>query len=326
MMTMLAESMWRDIGLGETDMPTVLVVDDSAVDRRIVRGLLERAGDFSVVDAADGQEALELVEGSVPDVVVTDLQMPRLDGFELVEALKENFPSVPVVLITAKGSEDIAARALQRGAASYVPKACLASDLVPTVSRVVTATREDRLHTRLMNHMHRCDLGFSLVNDLTLIQSAVSLFQQMLRCLPLSDEIERLRVGIAIEEALKNAFYHGSLEIGGMQPRPRREEYARIAAERVYATPFRNRRIHVRAEISRERAVFIIRDEGPGFDYSQLPAAGTLADHDQSTARGLSLMRTIMDEVRYHDAGNEVTLVKNAVQHAPGGGDEPLDD
>jgi anti-sigma regulatory factor (Ser/Thr protein kinase) len=154
----------------------------------------------------------------------------------------------------------------------------------------------------------------------------VSLFQQMLRCLPLSDEIERLRVGIAIEEALKNAFYHGSLEIGGMQPRPRREEYARIAAERVYATPFRNRRIHVRAEISRERAVFIIRDEGPGFDYSQLPAAGTLADHDQSTARGLSLMRTIMDEVRYHDAGNEVTLVKNAVQHAPGGGDEPLDD
>jgi CheY-like chemotaxis protein/anti-sigma regulatory factor (Ser/Thr protein kinase) len=318
MMTMLVESAWRDIGLREKDMPTVMVVDDSAVDRRIVRGLLERAGDFDVIDAADGEDALEKVQQRVPDVIVTDLQMPRLDGFELVDALKEDYPSVPVVLITAKGSEDIAARALQRGAASYVPKACLASDLVPTVSRVLTATREDRLHTRLMNHMNRCDLGFTLVNDLPLIQSAVSLFQQMLRCLPLADEIERLRVGIAIEEALKNAYYHGNLEIGSIRPRPKREEYSRIAAERVYATPYRNRRIHVRAEISRERALFIIRDEGPGFDFSRLPTAGALADHDESTSRGVSLMRTIMDEVSYHDTGNEVSLVKYAVRHEPG--------
>jgi len=71
----------------------------------------------------------------------------------------------------------------------------------------------------------------------------------------------------------------------------------------------------VRTEISRERAVFIIRDEGPGFDFSGLPSAGALADHDESTSRGVSLMRTIMDEVRYYDAGNEVSLVKYAVRH-----------
>lgn len=295
-------------------MSSVLVVDDSAVDRRIVRGLLERAGDFAVTEAVDGEDALVKLAERAPDVVITDLIMPRRDGFGLVAAIKDDYPSVPVVLITGRGSEDVAARALQHGAASYVPKAALADDLVPTVARVLSASREDRTHARLMHYVNHSRLDFSLRNDLALIHSAVNLLQLMLRCLPLHDEIERLRVGIAVEEALKNAYLHGNLEIGGGEPRPRRDEYLALAQSRVYEAPFRDRRIQLSCDISREQATFRIRDEGPGFDPQPWLHAGALSDQNESAVRGISLMRTIMDEVRYNPDGNEVTLVKRAVQ------------
>jgi CheY-like chemotaxis protein/anti-sigma regulatory factor (Ser/Thr protein kinase) len=299
-------------------MSTVLVVDDSAVDRRLVCGLLERAGEFDVIEAVDGDDALLKIAEALPDVVVTDLIMPRRDGFGLVTAIKEEHPWIPVILITGRGSEEIAARALQHGAASYVAKVSLADDLVPTILRVLNASREDRTHARLLHHMGRCELEFSLRNDIALIGSAVNLLQVMLRCLPLGDEIERLRVGIAVEEALKNAYLHGNLGIGGTDPRPRRDEFAQLAAQRIYVQPYRDRRIRLECDITRDRARFVVRDEGEGFDVSAWLQEGALSDQDESAARGISLMRTIMDEVHYNDRGNEVTLVKHAIMPQTG--------
>src|SRR5690349_13770360 len=103
-------------------MPTVLVVDDSPIDRRLAGGLLENHFACDVQFAADGKEALQQIERVAPDLVLTDLQMPEMNGLELVAAVKRDYPFVPVVLMTAQGSEDLAAEALRRGAASYVPK------------------------------------------------------------------------------------------------------------------------------------------------------------------------------------------------------------
>ena len=100
-------------------MTSVLIVDDSAIDRRLAGALLAKRG-YDVAYAADGREALERCEQVRPDVVVTDLQMPQMTGLELVEALRSRFPSLPVVLMTAHGSEQIAMMALNAGAAIYV--------------------------------------------------------------------------------------------------------------------------------------------------------------------------------------------------------------
>lgn len=291
-------------------MPTVLVVDDSEVDRRLVGGLLERQGSCGVVYACDGRAALKMFETSVPDLVLTDLQMPEMDGLELVAAIKGDYPLTPVVLMTAQGSEEIASEALRRGAASYVPKKKLAEDLIETVERVLAAAREDRTHSRLMHHLTDCDSQFVVGNDLTLIRALVSYLQQLLRCMPLGDETERLRAGIAIEEALKNAYYHGSLEVKTGVGWPQRKAIEQIARERLSEEPYCRRKIHVRAHVTRDQAEFTIRDEGPGFDTSQLPDASNPESHGKAAGRGVILMRTIMDEVRFNSSGNEVTLVK----------------
>src|SRR5262249_30992870 len=145
---------------------------------------------------------------------------------------------------------------------------------------------------------------------------------QLLRCVPLGDETERLRVGIAIEEALKNAYYHGSLEVATGAGWPQRKAVEQIARERLFEEPYRNRRIYVQTRVSRSEARFVIRDEGPGFNAAQLPDPAEAESHSKTSGRGIILMRTIMDEVHYNADGNEVTLVKRP----PVVADEPLDE
>ena len=110
-------------------MATILVVDDSPVDRHLAGKLLEKHAGLTVAYATDGRDALTVMERSAPDLVLTDLQMPEMNGLELVEEIRIHYPTVPVILMTAHGSEEIAIQALRVGAASYVPKRNLAKDL-----------------------------------------------------------------------------------------------------------------------------------------------------------------------------------------------------
>jgi CheY-like chemotaxis protein/anti-sigma regulatory factor (Ser/Thr protein kinase) len=301
----------------EVPVPSIIVVDDSAVDRRLAGSLLEQHLQCSVRYAGDGKEALRLIAAGLPDLMLADMQMPEMDGLELVAAVKRDYPFVPVILMTAQGSEDIAARALRVGAASYVPKRHLARDLLPTVQRILAGSREDRGHSGLMHYLEAGEEAFVLPNDLALVKALVDYTQEKLRCLPLADETERLRVGLALEEALTNAYYHGNLEVGAGSGPANREAYEQRAAQRLEEAPYRDRRIRATLRVSRQEAVFVVRDEGPGFNVERLASVASLPDADRAAGRGIILMHATMDEVRYNAAGNEVTLVKRGVSQAP---------
>ena len=101
----------------------ILVVDDSLVERVLVEGLLRKDPTYQVQLAANGRVALEVLEKESPDLVVTDLVMPEMDGLELVRTMRNRYPTIPVILMTAYGDESTAVEALESGAASYVPKA-----------------------------------------------------------------------------------------------------------------------------------------------------------------------------------------------------------
>src|SRR4051812_30694973 len=123
---------------------TLLIVDDSAMDRLLTSSLVENLGGWNVLTANNGTEALAVLEREKPDLVLTDLLMPEMDGLELVQAVRTQHPLVPVILMTGHGSEDIAIKALRAGAASYVPKKSLARDLEDTLSQVMMASKVDR--------------------------------------------------------------------------------------------------------------------------------------------------------------------------------------
>ena len=141
----------------------ILLVDDSATDRRLIEGLLKKSLHFEVDTAADGLKALESLKAKVPDVVVTDMQMPNMDGMQLVENVRKLYPLVPVVLITAAGSEELASEALKRGAAGYVPKARCGELLNETLDHVLELTRK-KVPAVVRRHLPR-HLDSSLVTS-----------------------------------------------------------------------------------------------------------------------------------------------------------------
>lgn len=300
-------------------MPTVLIVDDSKVDRMIAAGLLAKRPNLAVVHAGDGKEALIQLEVDQPDIVLTDLQMPEMNGLELVEAVRKRYPLIPVILMTAQGSEEIAVQALQLGASSYVPKKHLAQDLLPTVERILTAVSAERNTSRLMNRMLRSDYEFVLENDASLIPSAVGYLREGASQLNLCNDADRLRIGIALEEALLNALYHGNLEVSSELRALDDKAFYELAKQRSVEAPYWDRRIFVRASFTRDAATYTIRDEGPGFNISNVSDPTDPANLDRPYGRGMLLMRTFMDKVTYNETGNAVTMVKRVEARAAGG-------
>jgi CheY-like chemotaxis protein/anti-sigma regulatory factor (Ser/Thr protein kinase) len=300
-------------------MATILVVDDSAVERHRAGALLEkrpgltdaekRTG-LTAVYATNGKEALAVMAKSLPDLVVTDLQMPEMDGLELVEEIRRTYPTVPVILMTAHGSEEIATAALQRGAASYVPKKNLAQDLLETVESILSLTRAAREQQRILECLSQSESHFLLQNDLSLISPLVGYLQSNLARMQLCDEVGVLRVTVALREALVNAVEHGNLEVPSSLKERDEKAFSQLVEERRRQPPYRERRVHVIAKETPAEAVYVIRDEGSGFNPADLPDPTDPSNLEKTSGRGLLLIRTFMDKVTHNPKGNEVTLVK----------------
>ncbi|MFV2069137.1 MAG: response regulator [Pirellulales bacterium] len=296
-------------------MATVLVVDDSAVDRRMVGGLLCKSSHIEVAFAEDGLKALAQIRASSPDLVLTDMQMPRMDGLRLVKAIGLHHAGVPVILMTGKGSEAIAVDALEQGAASYVPKSQLGDRLLETVLSVLARTQDEAGYQRLIKCASATEFHFRLENDPTLIPPLIDLVQQIALGMGICDSRGRLRVGVALEQALLNAFVHGNLEIAYDDLQSDRESLLQgqsdnLVQQRRCDPQYRDRPTHVDIRITHDEARFVVRDEGQGFDVSSIPKTIDPDAMVQGGGRGLVLMGTFMDEVVYNDKGNEVTLIK----------------
>jgi CheY-like chemotaxis protein len=305
-------------------MTTVLVVEDSAVDRRLIGELLGRESRWTVEYAENGAEALTRMKSAAPDIVVTDLLMPEMDGLELVTAARVFHAEVPVILITGHGSEALALEALERGAASYVPKAHLVERLPEAIKEVLALARANRSHKRLIECLHRTEFGFALDTDPSLVEALVDLVQMMLVGVGLCDDAGRVRLGMALEQALLNALYHGNLELSQQQiqearDRLREGEESPAVRERRSQSPYCDRKVFVDIRLSSHEAQIVVRDEGKGFDVSALPARDDPGVLEKEAGRGLVLMRTFMDEVTFNPAGNEVTMVKRRAAEGPPG-------
>ena len=291
-------------------MALVLVVDDSPLQRKLAGQLIESEADLEAIYASSVQEALTEMAASLPDLVLTDLLMPDIDGLQLVAEARRQYPMVPVVLMTASGNEELAAQALSAGAASYIPKTMLKQELIKTLHSVLEVSHESRRQALLMRSMTHSESVFVLGNNPTLIGPLVNYLQQSLSAMGLCGETETTRIGVALDEALVNSMHHGNLEVDSSLRRDNLDGYHQLIAERRRQSPYRERRIWVSAVLDRDRATFVVRDEGSGFDPDLLPDPTDPANLARPHGRGVLLMRTFMDKVIYNDVGNEVTLVK----------------
>jgi two-component system, chemotaxis family, chemotaxis protein CheY len=117
---------------------TILAVDDSASMRQMVRYTLEGAG-YNVVQAADGVEALDFAKGSGVDLVLTDVNMPRMDGITLVRELRglPSYKFTPMLVLTTESGQETKQRGKQAGATGWIVKPFNPDQLLATIARVL---------------------------------------------------------------------------------------------------------------------------------------------------------------------------------------------
>lgn len=117
---------------------TIMIVDDSASLRQVVRIALRGVG-FEVIEASDGQEALEHLDGKKIHLVISDVNMPRMDGISFVKAAKQipAYRFTPVVMLTTESGEDSKERGRAAGAKAWMNKPFQPAQIVSVVSRLI---------------------------------------------------------------------------------------------------------------------------------------------------------------------------------------------
>ncbi len=287
-------------------MAKILIVEDSPVDQLLIKRLLVRPGWVSQI-AGDGKEALELISKLRPDIVITDLQMPVMDGLELVKSIRLSDPTLPIVLVTAKGSERTAIDALRCGATTYSPKSRLSSDLVSTVEQVLEMAQR-------MQYSHDADFSpkpkahaVVLKNDLKLVGPTI---ENMQGNLPAWSDRDRLQIGMALDEALVNAMHHGNLEVDSTMREGDEKNYYELIRDRQDKAPWKERKVRVEFEFSDEHICIQVSDEGIGFDPALVPDPRRPENLHRVCGRGLFLIRNFMDQVAHNAIGNQITMTK----------------
>ena len=119
-----------------------LVVDDSITVRRVTQRLLERNG-MRVMTAKDGVEAMSLLQDHVPDVILLDIEMPRMDGYEVASHVRTDarLADVPIIMITSRMGDKHRARAIELGVDDYLGKPYQESQLLDAIEPLVLARR-----------------------------------------------------------------------------------------------------------------------------------------------------------------------------------------
>lgn len=293
-------------------MTKVLIVDDSELDREMAGVWVQKAGCIPMF-AANGKIALEILQKERPDIILTDLNMPEIDGLELVKSLGMTHPSIPIILMTGFGSEQIAVEALQAGASSYVPKANFRENLqqaLETVLSVVNAEQQRELvrlfHQETESHYV---LGYEPGGPQALISHILEGMKHLAFC----DKLSMMRISTALAEAMINAIDHGNLELDSKLREDTGLDYRKLGNERMKVAPYKDRRVYVTVKLTTEQAHITIRDEGKGFDPATLPDPTDPENLLKPSGRGVMLMRSFLDDVFYNEHGNEVTLIKNRI-------------
>ena len=301
-------------------MATILLAEDSSTHAALIRGVLEEDS-HRVQCVADGRQAISAMESELPDLVITDLRMPEMNGQELVQEIVHRYPDLPSIVVTARGSESLAVDALAMGAVNFVPKNSIQKLLNHVVRQTMRMAKVDAIYRNFPGRLRRPEFSFRLKNSIQAIEPSVLFVVQAIAATSQMNGAQRIRIGTALASAMLNAICFGNLEIGDedtivsrlLSGDPTGMEDLR---ERAKQSPYRERTVDLKVSVGKSDTRILVAHSGPGQLTRLTPAPGTPESFELEQCRGLMLMTSFMDNVRFHSGCTEVVMVKS---HATSG-------
>ena len=293
--------------------PNVLLIDDDVAVLGMVGDALTHFG-MKVHPFSEGHRALRLLEDADSpafDLVISDINMEGMDGFDVINRVKSTNPSLPVVLMTGQASLEYAIRAMRMGAANLFQKPLTIRELVNSVFHLVDLHREIRMAETGLRGMQEERRTFSIPAVELDIPSLVAHLTDRLVPMGFAKPTNVDVIAMAFHEALVNAREHGCLELDSSLKADlfaEKDAYALQLQERLADPRFGQRRIEVESALTPENFTVVIRDDGPGFDTSVVSTV-TDVDLNKQCGRGLPLILLVMDQVVHNPKGNEIKLV-----------------
>ncbi len=293
--------------------PHVLLVDDDPAVLGMVSDALSHFG-IQVHAFSEGGPALALLEdpASPPiDMVITDINMDGMDGFDVVLRVKDIQANLPVVLMTGQASLEYAVRAMRMGAANLFQKPLALKELVKNVFHLVEMHRDFRLAQDGLKGLQKETRHFSFRCDELDIGSIIRHLTDRLVPMGFASPTNVDVISMAFHEALVNALEHGNLELDSSMKSDMFSEtdpYTTLRLKRLSDEHFASRTVDVLMESTPEIFAVTITDQGPGFDTSRVAYAAEDSLH-RLTGRGLAMIQMVMDEVTFNETGNQIRLV-----------------
>jgi CheY-like chemotaxis protein len=293
--------------------PHILLIDDDPNVLSMVGEALTHFG-LKVHPFAEGNRALRLLEDPDSpqfDLVITDINMAGMDGFDVINRVKSTKPGLPVIVMTGQATLDFAIRAMRMGASNLFQKPLTIRELVNSVFHLVDLHRElsrAEVGLRGLVEEHRHFLFRARELD---VPSMVGHMTDRLVPMGLAKPTNVDVIGMAFHEALVNALEHGCLELDSSLKGDlfaEQDVFAATLQQRLADPHYSERRIAVAMHITPARFEATITDDGPGFDTSTV-SRFTEASLGKQCGRGLAMIQLVMDEVSHNAKGNQIRLV-----------------
>lgn len=291
-------------------MKVLIVEDDSAVSY-FLEQVVTTAGHETRV-CGDGRMALELFADFNPDLIISDLMLPELNGIEILEEVRRTKNDTIFVMMTGHGSEELAIRALELRANNYLHKPIRHEALLNLIQKYSELIRTRTMREEVKRMVTRRKMSITIDNRLEIVSDVVDFLGE--EAAPFLSDTERVSIQLGLYELIINAIEHGNLGINYLEKNqalyesPQKLlELIRIRSEHGETA---KKRVRIDFEYDGECLLWVITDEGDGFDWYSLPNPLSHENHENLNGRGIFLARFQFDELTFLGKGNRVRVIK----------------
>lgn len=287
----------------------ILIVEDDFASRELLKISIAKEG-YECIAAEDGEMGLKLFQSYNPDIVISDIRMPRMDGMTLLGEIRKLSKSVIIIIVTGHGNETLALQSLQLGANNYIKKPLDLHDLKTQLKRYKNFI-ESKVQERNISELvvsgeieleFDSDLNLGPIVAKYLVHKTGTFFE----------EKSQIGLELGLSEIITNSIEHGNLEITSKEKALALNENTlnNLYNERLGNKNLSQRKVKVSYSRNTEYCEWTIEDEGQGFNLHDVPHS---TDHpllNELHGRGIFISKMQFDEIEYLGKGNKVRLKK----------------